>query len=87
MFVVHLWTLAANVLNKQSQTTVLTVTYCHVTNHLQTRRTWIIRMIKSRIIRWVRHLSYMGVRRGARNVWWGNRRERDYLEGLGIDGG
>jgi len=44
-------------------------------------------MIKSRRMRWVRHLSYMWVRRGACSVWWGNLRERDHLEGLGIDGG
>jgi len=62
MLIVHLWTLVANVLNKQSQTTVLTVKYFyHVTNHSQMRRTWITGMIKSRRMRWVRRLSHMRV--------------------------
>ena len=26
------------------------------------------------------------VRRGAYSVWWGNLRERDHLEDLGVDG-
>jgi hypothetical protein len=38
----------------------------------------IIRMVKSRRMRWVR--------RGAYRVLWGNLRERDHLEDLGIDG-
>jgi len=58
MLVVHLLTLAATILNKQSQTIVLTIKYCHVTNHSQMHRTWIIQMIKSRGMRWVNHLSH-----------------------------
>jgi hypothetical protein len=69
MLVVHFWTLVANILNKQSQTTVLTVKYCHFTNHLQMRQTWIIQMIKSRGMRWMNHLSHMEVKRGACSVW------------------
>jgi hypothetical protein len=28
----------------------------------------------------------MGDRRGAHRVWWGDLRERDYLEDIGVDG-
>jgi hypothetical protein len=42
----------------------------------------IIRMGKSRRMMWVGHEVHMG----AYRVWWGNLRERDHLEDLGIDG-
>ena len=43
-------------------------------------------VIKSRIMRWVGHVARMG--RGAvyTGFWWGNPRERDYLEDPGVDG-
>ena len=46
----------------------------------------IVRVIKSRRMRWAGHVAHMGKRRGVCRVLWGNLRERDYLEGLGIDG-
>jgi hypothetical protein len=46
----------------------------------------VIRVIKSKRIRWAGHVARMGERRGAYRVWWGNLRERDHLEGLGVDG-
>jgi hypothetical protein len=35
-------------------------------------------------MRWVRHVAYMGDRRGT-GVWWVNLRERDLFEDLGVD--
>jgi hypothetical protein len=43
----------------------------------------IIRVIKSRRMRWAGHVARMGERRGATGFWWGNLRERDYFEDLG----
>jgi len=47
---------------------------------------YIIRMIKSRRMRWVGHVARMG--RGAvyTGLWWGNLKERDHSEDLGLDG-
>ena len=46
----------------------------------------IVRVIKSRIMRWARHLACMGEERGCIGSWWGNRRERDQWGDLGVDG-
>jgi hypothetical protein len=48
----------------------------------------IIRVIKSRGMRWAGNVACMGRgdRRGAYRVLWGDLRERDYLEDLGLDG-
>jgi len=43
----------------------------------------IVRVIKSRIMRWTVHVARMGEKRG---FWWGNLRERDHLEDPGVDG-
>ena len=32
------------------------------------------------------HVACMGDRRGAYGVWWGDLKERDHLEDVGIDG-
>ena len=46
----------------------------------------IVRMIKSRRMRWAGHVARM-VRRGGRiRSWWGNGRERDHWGNLGVDG-
>jgi hypothetical protein len=45
----------------------------------------IIRMIKSRSIRWEGHVTLTGDREIHTEFWWGNLRERAHLEGLGID--
>jgi hypothetical protein len=46
----------------------------------------IIRVIKSTSMRWARHATRMGKRRGARRVLVGTPRERDHLEDLDVDG-
>ena len=46
----------------------------------------IVRVIKSRRIRWAEHVARMGEERGRIGSWWGNRREREHWGDLGIDG-
>jgi len=46
----------------------------------------IVRVIKSRRMRWAGHVARMGEERGCIGFWWGNRRERDYWGDLGVDG-
>jgi hypothetical protein len=46
----------------------------------------IVRVIKSRIMRWVGHVARIGERRGVYKFWWGNLRERENLGGPGVDG-
>ena len=46
----------------------------------------IVRVIKSRRMRWAGHVARMGVERGRIESWWGNRRERDHWGDLGVDG-
>jgi hypothetical protein len=45
----------------------------------------IIRLIKSRRLRWAGHVTCMGERRGVYRVQWGNLREGDHLEDPGIE--
>jgi len=46
----------------------------------------IIRIIKSRRMRWAGHVEPMGRGDIYTGVWWGNLRERDHLEDPGVDG-
>ena len=46
----------------------------------------IVRVIKSRRMRWAGHVARMGEERGCRGSWWGNRRERAHWGDLGVDG-
>jgi len=46
----------------------------------------IVRVIKSRRMRWAGHVARRGEERGCIGSWWGNRREGDYWGDLGVDG-
>ena len=46
----------------------------------------IVRVIKSRRMRWAGHVPRMGEERGRIGSWWGNRRARDHWGDLGVDG-
>ena len=46
----------------------------------------IVRVIKSRRMRWAGHVACMGEERGCIGSWWGNRRERDHWGDIGVDG-
>jgi len=46
----------------------------------------IVRVIKSRRMRWAGHVARMGEERGCVGSWWGSRRERDHWGDLGVDG-
>jgi len=46
----------------------------------------IMRVIKSRRMRWAGHVARMGEERGCIGCWWGNRKEGDYWGDLGIAG-
>jgi hypothetical protein len=46
----------------------------------------IIRMMKSRRMRWAGHVGNVGRGEVHTGFWWGNPRERDHLEYPGIDG-
>jgi len=47
----------------------------------------IVRVIKSRRMRWAGHVALMGEERGVIEPWWGNRMEVDHWGDLGIGGG
>ena len=46
----------------------------------------IIRVIKSRRMKWAGHVARVGEWKGAYRAWWGNLRERDHLGDPGLDG-
>jgi hypothetical protein len=46
----------------------------------------IIRVIKSRRMRWEGHVARIGEGRGAYRFWWRDLREGDHLEDPGVDG-
>jgi hypothetical protein len=46
----------------------------------------IVRVIKSRRMRWAGHVARTGRREVYTGFWWGNLRERDHLEDPGING-
>ena len=46
----------------------------------------IVRVIKSGRMRLAWHIARMGERRGVYRIWWGNLKESEHLEDLGVDG-
>ena len=46
----------------------------------------IVRVIKSRRMRYAGHVARVGEERGCIGCWWGNRREGDHWGDLGVDG-
>jgi len=46
----------------------------------------IVRVIKLRRMRWVRHVARMGRREAYTGFWWGNLRERNNLGDPGVNG-
>ena len=46
----------------------------------------IVRVKKSRRMRWAGHVARMGEERGCIGSWWGYRREGDHWGDLGVDG-
>jgi hypothetical protein len=46
----------------------------------------VIQVNKSRRMRWARRVAHMGGVELHTGFWWGNLRERDHLEGPGVDG-
>ena len=45
----------------------------------------IVRVIKSRRMRWAEHVARMGEEGGGIGSWWGNQRERVHWGDLGVD--
>jgi hypothetical protein len=46
----------------------------------------IIRVVKSKRMRWAGHVARMGKREVHTGFWWGDLRESDYLANPGVDG-
>jgi hypothetical protein len=46
----------------------------------------IVRLMKSRRMRWAGHVASMGGVDMYTGLWWGNLRERDHLEESGVEG-
>jgi hypothetical protein len=45
-----------------------------------------VRVVKSRGMRWARHVASVGERRSVHRFWWGNLRVRDHFGDPDVDG-
>jgi hypothetical protein len=57
----------------------------HIFNH-SNAVSFIVRVIKSRRIRWAEHIARMGESTGVYTVLWGNLKDKDNYEDPGVDG-
>ena len=58
----------------------------HPKQHINSFMAVLLRVIKSRRMRWARHVARMKVMRDAYRVWWGNLMECDHFKDQSIDG-
>jgi hypothetical protein len=56
---------------------------CYTVGHSLSDDNWVI---KSKGIRWAGHVAYTGRQEMRTGFWWGNLKERNHLEDLGVDG-
>jgi len=63
---------------------VISVVFYEITNVVCVY--YIVRVIKSRRMRWAGHVARMSEERGCIGCWWRNQRERDHWGDLGVDG-
>ena len=45
----------------------------------------IVRVIKSRRMRWTEHIAHIGKGEAYKGFWWGNLKEKDHLRDPGLD--
>jgi hypothetical protein len=75
----YLFYLCLKTLNQVNAHSKNDICYCVIEglHHLYSSPT-IVRVIKSRRIRWAGHVAQMGDGRDVYRFWWGNMRERDH---------
>jgi hypothetical protein len=56
-----------------------------VRNMIQSTSPTIVRVIKSKRMRWAGHVAQMGMGEACTRFWWNNMRERDHWRDPGVD--